>query len=124
MRTAYFKCLVCSIFFNKNHHRNSYHVIRRFSHSVTNRFAHSTMNYRYQFKFLRCSLMLPCKSFTRNTTIPIALYPLQLDFAPIYCFPSILLRKNHVEMALNYTNSIEIRHLANSATFKLMLAII
>lgn len=121
----YFKCLVCSIFFNENYHRpNSFHVMRRFSHSVTNRFAHSTTNYRYQFKFLRVMLQPNAgrAKASRNTATPISRSTLcSWVSLPIYCFPSTLLRKNRVETALNYTNPIEIRH-PDSATSKLMPA--
>jgi len=98
-----------SIFSNENYRRAGYlRAMRRFSHSMTNRFTHSTTNYRYQFKFLRsCTPMpelreMPLPSYIARCTTPCNWVPF-----PICRFPSILPRKNRVEMPLNYTNSIE-----------------
>lgn len=117
----YFKHSVCSIFFNY-HLADTIHMIRHFSHSMTNRFAHSATNYRYQFKFLQCHtipMLLPCQSFAKCRCPYIASCTTLCSrvLLPIYCFPSALLRKNRVEMALNYTNPIEFATPRSSVTY-------
>jgi len=122
---TYFKYLVCSIFFDGNYHcPNSSHVIRRVFRipwRTDLRIPRRTIDINLNSSAWCRSSMLPRK--LREIPLPLfAYYPLQLDFAPYLLLPLYPTRKNHVEMALNYTNPIEIRH-PDSATCKFMQAI-